>query len=143
MRRAGIRISEFGTVYGNFVFSPSPSPTGRKVISLSLPDFPSLQPCFLLEVFGKCSGRLRKLPKPSRRNPEETPNTIRLQSAPENLSGTPISSSKIHKRKDSRIRYRTRKSGFRPVNSTAGYLLLFFSRTGNSGPNNFASVFTF
>ena len=77
----GSRISEFGTVYGNFVFYRYRLLLAGKSFRFSYRYIPSFAACFLREVFGKCSGRLRELPKPSRRNPEETPDTTRLKSS--------------------------------------------------------------
>jgi hypothetical protein len=79
MRRGESEISEFGTVYGNFVFTVFSFPPAGKVVSIFLPGFPSFAACFLREVFGKCSGRLREFPKPSRRNLEEIPDTTGRQ----------------------------------------------------------------
>jgi hypothetical protein len=79
MGAPGNRISEFGTVYGNFVFHRFQLPAGRKAVSLSSTGFPSFAACFLREVFGKCSGRLREFPNTSRRNLEETPDTTGRQ----------------------------------------------------------------
>jgi hypothetical protein len=113
MRRAGSWISEFGTVYGNFVFYRYRLPPAGKVVSVFLPAFPSFVACFLREVFGKCSGRLRDFPKPSRRNLEETPKKFQIQP----VSGEIVYGARYllqnPRKKNSRIRYRTLKSGHR------------------------------
>jgi hypothetical protein len=80
MSQAGSQISEFGTVYGNFFLYRYPLLLAEKSFRDPYRYISSSGACFLREVFGKASGRLRDFPKPSRRNPEEIPKTTRPES---------------------------------------------------------------
>ena len=86
----GSRISEFGTVYGNFVLLPLPPLIGRKIVSLFLPVYSIVRGLFssgsVREVFGEASGVSEAFPKKSRRNPGYNPAEIQ----PQILSGIPV-----------------------------------------------------
>jgi hypothetical protein len=74
------QISEFGTVYGNFFLYRYPLLLAEKSFRDPYRYISSSGACFLREVFGKASGRLRDFPKDSRRNLEEIPKTTRPDS---------------------------------------------------------------
>jgi hypothetical protein len=105
---AGSQISEFGTVYGNFFLYRYPLLLAEKSFRDPYRYISSSGACFLREVFGKASGRLRDFPKPSRRNPEDNPAGIR----PEILPGMAAKLLQNSRKKNYRIRYRTLKFCF-------------------------------
>jgi hypothetical protein len=69
------RISEFGTVYGNFFLYRYPLLLAEKLFRGLTRIFPRLWPVF----FGKCSGSVREGFGISRTLPEETPKKSRRQ----------------------------------------------------------------